>query len=211
MTTLTKTPTTTPSSTNASRTGFAGIPTRIRDIRDAQVPPLVVDKIDDQNKEAVCQSLGELNAKLAEIHRTAAEAYMSQGLYEQSLPHLEACVTFGNGETDYQMQLGFVRYITGDDVGAINTFNMVLASDTNNSDAWFNLGMVLFGQDQHAEAEDCFRRAAEIHPNDAQTWNNRGVCLWQMKRAGEAKACFGEALRIDPSDTDAQFNLSSLV
>src|SRR5690606_2267506 len=102
-------------------------------------------------------------------------------------------------------------YVTGDDIGAINTFNMVLANDTNNSDAWFNLGMVLFGQNQHAEAEDCFRRASEIYPNDAQTWNNRGVCLWQMQRQGEAKACFQEALRIDPQDADAQFNLKSFV
>ena len=210
MTTLTKTQAPTPSSTSTQRTGFAGIPTRIRDIRDAQIPPLVVDPIDDQNKEAICESLGELGTKLAEIHRTAAEAFLSQGLYEQSLPHLEASVTFGKGEAEYQMQLGFVRYVTGDDIGAINTFNMVLANDTGNADAWFNLGMVLFGQNQHAEAEDCFRRASEIFPNDAQTWNNRGVCLWQMQRQGEAKACFQEALRIDPKDQDAKFNISSL-
>lgn len=210
MTTLTKTPTPTSSATTTQRPGFAGIPTRIRDVRDAQVPPLVVDPIDDQNKEAICQTLDELGNKLAETHRAAAEAYLSQGLYEKSLPHLEAAVTFGGGELEYQIQLGFVRYVVGDDVGAINSFNLALASDANNSDAWFNLGMVLFGQSQHAEAEDCFRRASEIFPNDAQTWNNRGVCLWQMQRGGEAKACFEQALRIDPQDQDAKFNISSL-
>lgn len=208
MTTLTKNPT--PTTANPQRTGFQPIPTRIRDIRDTQVPPLVVTPIAETQKTAIRQSLGELGIKLAEIHRTAAEAYLSQGLYDLSLPHLEAAATFGPTEAEYHMQLGFVRYVTGDDVGAINAFNTVLASDSGNGEAWFNLGMVLFGQSQHAEAEDCFRRCCEIQGTDSQVWNNRGVCLWQMQRQADAKACFTKALQIDPNDQDARFNLSSL-
>jgi Flp pilus assembly protein TadD len=208
MTTLTKNPVANPTTT--TRPGFVSIPTRIRDVRDAQIPPLVVEPIAAPQKALIAESLNELGTKLADVHRTAAEAYLSQGFYEKSLPHLEAAVTFGTGEVEYQMQLGFVRYLTGDDVGAINTFNMVLANDGRNGDAWFNLGMVLFGQSQFAEAEDCFRRASELAPNDAQTWNNRGVCLHQMQRVVDAKACFLQALRIDSNDADAKFNLQNL-
>lgn len=192
------------------RSGFQPIPTRIRDTRDSQVPPLVVEPIAEQEQIAIRQSLGELGCKLAEIHRTAAEAYMSQALYEQALPHIEAAATFAPTELEYQVQLGFVRYVTGDDNGAIGAFNRALAIDGNNVEGWFNLGMVLFGQSQHAEAEDCFRRASELEPNDAQTWNNRGVCLWNLQRAAEARTCFQRALQIDPNDTDAAFNLQSL-
>lgn len=209
MTTMTKNPSPT-TSANPQRSGFQTIPTRIRDVRDAQVPPLVVTPIAEQQKAAVRQSLAELGSKLAEIHRTAAEAYLSQGLYDQSLPHLEAAATFGPGEAEYQLQLGFVRYVTGDDVGAINAFNTVLATDSGNAEAWFNLGMVLFGQSQHPEAEDCFRRVCELQGNDSQVWNNRGVCLWQMQRKNDAKSCFQKALQIDPNDEDARFNLASI-
>jgi Flp pilus assembly protein TadD len=209
MTTMQKTqaPTISPAT---NKTGFQPIPTRIRDVRDAQVPPLVVEPIGEQNKAAVRQSLGELGTKLAEIHRTAAEAWLSQACYEQALPHLDAAATFSAGEPEYQMQLGFVRYVTGDDVGAINAFNTVLANDSTNSEAWFNLAMVLFGQSQYAEAEDCFRRSSEIAPNDAQTWNNRGVCLWKMNRITDARTCFQKALQLDPSDADAIHNLASI-
>jgi Flp pilus assembly protein TadD len=100
--------------------------------------------------------------------------------------------------------------VTGDDVGAINAFNTVLANDSTNSEAWFNLAMVLFGQSQYAEAEDCFRRSSEIAPNDAQTWNNRGVCLWKMNRITDARTCFQKALQLDPSDADAIHNLASI-
>ncbi len=210
MTTMTKNQGTTIPSANPQRSGFQAIPTRIRDVRDAQVPPLVVEPLAEQEKAAIRQNLSELGLKLAEIHRTAAEAYLSQGCYEQALPHLEAAATFSPSEAEYQMQLGFVRYVTGDDVGAINSFNMVLATDSNNAEAWFNLGMVLFGQEQHAEAEDCFRRASELHSTDAQTWNNRGVCLWKINRIADARTCFTKALQIDPSDADASYNLSNV-
>ncbi len=210
MTTMTKNQAPTISPANPQRTGFQPIPTRIRDVRDTQVPPLVVEPMAEQNKAAVRQSLSELGTKLAEIHRTAAEAYLSQSCYELSLPHLEAAATFSPAEPEYQMQLGFVRYVTGDDVGAINAFNMVLANDSTNSEAWFNLGMVLFGQSQYAEAEDCFRRTCEIAPNDAQTWNNRGVCLWKCNRIADARTCFQKALQIDANDADAIYNLANV-
>ncbi len=210
MTTMTKNPTPTLTSAIPQRSGFQSIPTRIRDVRDAQVPPLVVEPMAQQDKEAIRQSLGELGSKLAEIHRTAAEAYLSQSLYEQSLPHLEAAATFGPTEVEYQMQLGFVRYVTGDDVGAINSFNAVLATDSGNAEAWFNLAMVLFGQNQFTEAEDCFRRSSEIQGTDSQVWNNRGVCLWKMQRLADAKTCFTKALQLDPTDADARFNLTSV-
>ncbi|GAB4136656.1 MAG: hypothetical protein Fur0037_01310 [Planctomycetota bacterium] len=194
-----------------SRSGFTPIPTRIRDTRQARgVPPLVVDPIDDARKESVVQALGELATRLAEIHRTAAEAYLSQGLYEQAIPHLEAAVTFAGTEIEYRHQLGFVRYIAGDDAGAIECFQSVLASQPGNAEASFNLGMVLFGQSRFDEAEQCFRSAIENGGNDAQTWNNRGVCLWQLKRISDARACFEQALRIDPQDEDARFNLASI-
>jgi Flp pilus assembly protein TadD len=210
MTTMTKTVTPTITPANPQRSGFATIPTRIRDIRDAQVPPLVVEPIAEQNKALVRQSLSELGTKLAEIHRTAAEAYLSQSAYESALPHLEAAATFSPSEAEYQMQLGFVRYLTGDDVGAINSFNSVLANDGTNAEAWFNLGMVLFGQSQFAEAEDCFRHTCELAGSDAQTWNNRGVCLWKLGRIADARTSFQKALAIDPNDADAAYNLANV-
>jgi Flp pilus assembly protein TadD len=210
MTMTSNTPQTKSSPAITPITGFPTIPTRIRDVRDAQVPPLVVDSIAEKDKEAIRQSLVELGTKLAEIHRTAAEAWLSQGLYEEALPHLETAATFAEGETDYHMQLGFVRYLTGDDAGAINSFNRVITAEPQNGEAWFNLGMVLFGQEQFGDAEQCFQKAIETEPADAQTWNNRGVCLWQMQRVADARSCFQKAIQIDPNDADAAYNLQNI-
>lgn len=208
MTTTMKTPTATPSLN--PNLGFPTIPTRIRDVRDAQVPPLVVAPAGEQDKEAICQNLAELGVKLAEVHRTAAEAYLSQALYEEALPHLAAASTFSPTETEYHLQHGFVQYLVGDDIGAIKSFNTVIAADENHAEAWFNLGMVLSGQEQFVEAEYCFSRSCQIDGTDSQTWNNRGVCLWRMGRIEDARTSFQSALKIDPNDEDAKFNLGSL-
>lgn len=212
MTVTTKTPAPTNPSTITQNDGqgFQPIPTRIRDMREAGGQPLVVDSEQSKENALICENLNELGLKLAEIHRTAAEAYMSQDLYEQALPHLEAASTFSPSEADFRMQLGFVQYITGDDAGAIKSFNQIISDDENNDEAWFNLGMVVFGQEQYTEAEYCFRRASELEADDAQTWNNRGVCLWKLERSDEARTCFANALKLDPSDEDAKYNLENL-
>ncbi|MDA7494573.1 tetratricopeptide repeat protein [bacterium] len=212
MTVTTKTPAPTNPSTITQNDGqgFQPIPTRIRDMREAGGQPLVVDSETSKENALICENLNELGLKLAEIHRTAAEAYMSQDLYEQALPHLEAASTFSPSEVDFRMQLGFVQYITGDDAGAIKSFNQIISEDENNDEAWFNLGMVVFGQEQYTEAEYCFRRASELEADDAQTWNNRGVCLWKLERSDEARTCFANALKLDPSDEDAKYNLETL-
>lgn len=195
----------------APRTGFQPIPTRIRDLRDAQaVPPLVVQPADEAKKQELVASLGELDSKLAEIHRTSAEAYMTQGIYEKALPHLEAAVAMAPTEIEHWHQLGVVRYLTGNDAGATQAFQAVLSAEPGNDEAWFNMGMVLFGQSQFADAETCFGRSLAIRATDAQTWNNRGVCLWKMGRNQDAKASFLKALQIDANDVDAKFNLQTL-
>jgi Flp pilus assembly protein TadD len=189
------------------RPAIRNIPTRIHALREPLVPPLVIEPAAGPEKVAVREALGELDGKVVEIHRSVAEAYLAEGQYERALPHLEAAVTFGSAQHDLQMQLGFARYVTGNDAGAIDAFNAVLIAEGDNCDAWFNLGMVLFGQCQYTEAEDCFRRSSEIEPEDAQTWNNRGVCLWKMQRIADATVCFLKALELDPNEADAAFNL----
>jgi Flp pilus assembly protein TadD len=185
--------------------GFRPIPTRIR-----ETPPLVVDQEASEIAQQVTERLAHLATRLATVHRAAAEAYLSQAMYEQALPHARAAATFAPGEAEYHNQLGFILYVQGDDAGAIQCFENVLAMNPDQADALFNMGMVRYGSQEYQIAEDCFRRALEVCPEDAETWNNRGVCLHQMGRQAEAKVCFERALQIDPSNEDARVNLTAI-
>ncbi|MCC6672106.1 MAG: tetratricopeptide repeat protein [Planctomycetes bacterium] len=191
-----------PSSGSTVESGFQPIPTRIK-----EVPPLIVERTDPAVRAEVVQQLGELGNQLAGVHRTAAEGYLSQGLYEEALPHLAAAATFAKDNAENHNQLGFVRYVTGDDQGALAAFERAIALAPQNPDSRFNLGMVLFGQSRFGEAEAAFHAALERDPNNPESWNNRGVCLHRLGRVAEARGCFERALVLDPTNEDARANL----
>ncbi len=185
--------------------GFANIPTRIKDLA-----PLVVENTPTELRTQIVDSLQELDSHVAVVHRSAAEAYISQDLYAEALPHLEAAATFAPEDMEYRNQLGFVQFIAGNDAAAIESFQIVLSNDPVQGDALFNLGMVLFSSAKYVEAEDSFRRSLEVNPDDAETWNNRGACLFQAGRAADAEVCFRRTLEIDPNNEDAKINLASI-
>ena len=188
-----------------SESGFDPIPTRIEN-----VPPLIVDKVDDATKEQVTSSLRDLSSNLAQVHRTAAEAYLSQNMYEEALPHAQAAATFAPAVPEYQNQLGFIAYVSGHDEIAIKAFESVLSMQPSQPDALFNLGMVWFGQSEFSKAHDCFRRCLEIQKHDAETWNNLGVCCHQLGQLDDAQTCFNQALQLDPQNEDARINLQAI-
>ena len=67
--------------------------------------------------------------------RKGAEAYLSQGMYEEARPHAEAAATFAPQNAEYHNQLGFIRYVLGDDAGAIESFEQVLSMQADQPDA----------------------------------------------------------------------------
>ncbi|MHC4078199.1 MAG: tetratricopeptide repeat protein [Planctomycetota bacterium] len=185
--------------------GFSPIPTRIKDL-----PPLIIEP-DDHVMQQVQQQIGgtleDLGIKLAAIHNTAAEGWLSQGNYEKALLHMAAAVSMVPSNVDYLHQYGVVCYLTGEDDRAIECFTTLLQTQPTNPDTLFNLGMVLFGKEKFAEAEECFRRSLEADPNHAECWNNRGVCLFKQGRVEEGRNCFQKALSLEPENEDARFNL----
>lgn len=188
--------------------GFEPIPTRIRD-----VAPLIIEKeqvADPAVKEEIVSGLVALGTNLASVHRTTAEAYLSQGMYEEALPHLEAAVKFNADDAEFWNQLGYVAYLADKDEIAIEAFQQVISRDSRQPDAYYNLGMVLFSKEEFVQAERCFAGYLELDPNDSQGWNNRGVCFHQAGKIDEARQCFSQALQLNPGDSDAQFNLQSL-
>lgn len=199
-------PDTGPSHAKSNPAGMQPIPARI----GGKPSPLVVDGADSEIRAAIVDLLNEFAVKIAVVHRTAAEAYLSQDMYCEALPHLETAVRFAPEEAEFKNQLGFVHYLAGNDDAAAEAFRAVLAADANNPDALFNLGMVSFGRGDVTTAATCFRDAAQVRGDDAEIWNNLGVCMHRIGAIDNAKACFQQALQIEPENQDAIHNLQSL-
>ena len=182
--------------------GTSAIPTRIK-----TASPLILSETAATPNQAVLRRLAELSQHVASVHRATAEAYLSQGMYAESMIHLEAASRFDPGNTEFHNQLGIVRFLTGDDQGALAAFSMALEGNSEGADAHFNRGMVLYGLARREEAERAFGRAALLNDRDAETWNNLGVVRFELGRHAEARTCFEKALQVQPNHLDAVSNL----
>ena len=184
---------------NPALQGFGGVPTR--------VPSDPVDTTIQTNPQ-VLDGLRHVEGELASLHRICCEAWLSQCDYENALRHMEVAAHLQPDNLEYRNQLGYLRYITGDD-RALEDFEFILRQDATNGEAWYNVGMVQFGLSRFLEAERAFAHAIEQIPNDSETWNNLGVARFQLGRIPEARQCFERALQIDPTNADARANIAS--
>jgi Flp pilus assembly protein TadD len=160
--------------------------------------------------EQVLKMLQDLETWTANVHRVAAETYLTQSMYAEAIVHLEAACRFDADNAEYHNELGTLRYMTGDDEGALVCFDVAREIDRNNPATNFNRGMVLFGQGRQREAEECFAQATLADDRNAENWNNLGVVRFQLGKQEEARACFLKALQCDPQNADARANLSQL-
>ncbi|MCA8955403.1 MAG: tetratricopeptide repeat protein [Planctomycetes bacterium] len=178
--------------------------------RIQEIPELIVAPGTEQIRGQVTEALQDIGARLTKVHETAAEAYLSQEMYSDAVRHVEASVALDANNVDKQNHLGYVRYLAGDDVGALHAFDTVLSLDGANADALFNVGMIAFSRGDLETAEASFRACTQIDTNNSELWNNLGVVLVQRSQSAAAKACFETALSLDSNNEDAIFNLQHL-
>lgn len=184
---------------------FDPVPTRIQEL-----PELIVDPATAEIRSQMNETLVDLGTRLAIIHMTAAEAYLSQGMFNEAIPHVDAAVGMDRQNTANLNQLGYVRYLSGDDRGAADAFQEVLGVTPGDADALYNLGMIAFTNSDLGRAEACFSDCAQVDPRNAEVWNNLGVVLFQQGKAAEARNCFQQSLAVEPGNEDAQANLRDM-
>ncbi|HYB42612.1 MAG TPA: tetratricopeptide repeat protein [Candidatus Methylomirabilis sp.] len=73
--------------------------------------------------------------------------------------------------------------------------------------AHYNLGVLLVGRGEFAEAAAHYRSALAIEPGFAEAHNNLGVALTELGQRDDAIRHYREALRIKPAYADARRNL----
>jgi tetratricopeptide (TPR) repeat protein len=77
-------------------------------------------------------------------------------------------------------------------------------------DLAFELGMLVYGMANYAEALEFFRRSLSLYGRDASTAYNIGMCHYGLGQVAAALAWVGQALKIDPSFDAAREMWSSI-
>ena len=74
----------------------------------------------------------------------------------------------------------------------------VIKGTPNNSTAYYNQGMVLFGGRRYEEAAKSFKKAISLNRSCGEAYYYMGVALRVMGRYEEAIEAFNKAIRINP-------------
>jgi len=82
--------------------------------------------------------------------------------------------------------------------------------DTDNADAYVNLGRLLHGEEELDQARIQYQKALELAPESAIAAFNLGVVLEDLGRCAEAVQAYRSALDSDPGFADAHYNLAYL-
>jgi protein O-GlcNAc transferase len=96
-------------------------------------------------------------------------------------------------------------------VEAIDVFRALVAVDSTNAAAFYNLGLALKQHDEFAAAETELRRAMSLDRSLPEPPFTLGVVLWQTARPEEAIDQFREAIRRKPDYADAHYMLATVL
>ena len=88
-------------------------------------------------------------------------------------------------------------------------YRRVLASDPENDEAHYNLGLLLQSQGKLDEAVFHYRRAIEMSGDDASYHNNLGAALADLREFDEAVEHFNRAITLDNDFAEAHVNLGN--
>jgi tetratricopeptide (TPR) repeat protein len=152
----------------------------------------------------------ELNQGTTAHLQRGAELEKAGRIEDAIAEHETALVTDPNNVQAHVNLIGLYGR-SGKGAKAKEHFEAATRLSPGRSDAWYDYGVLLFGQHNYAEAEQAYRRALEINPSYAEARNNLGVIYEQQGRLDDAAREFREAIAARPDYPLARFHLGRIL
>ena len=109
-------------------------------------------------------------------------------------------------DAEFWFEQGTQKYMNGDFIGAIASYDQALKIQPDFRLAWYNRGNGLYNLGRLEEAIASYDQALEIQPDYHEAWYNRGVALANLGRWAEEIASYDKALEIKPDYHEAWTN-----
>lgn len=107
--------------------------------------------------------------------------------------------------------LGLLRSHQGRNSEGIPLMLAALEADSGYVDAWSNLGIAYYEEQDLARAEKCCRKAIELSPNFANAWANLALTLRARDAPQEALQALGRALELNPQMRNAALSYGQVL
>jgi tetratricopeptide (TPR) repeat protein len=144
-------------------------------------------------------------------------AYMQLGILTAArknplaLQYYKNAIRIQPNSIDTWYAIGKFYQDSGDWENAIRTYNELIALDSQNKYARYNLGVIyLINLKKYNLAVDHFTEAIQVAPNYTEAYYSRGLSYQAMGNTSLAIPDFQQCLRINPDYTPAQAELKQL-
>jgi tetratricopeptide (TPR) repeat protein len=124
------------------------------------------------------------------------------------LERLEALRVAVPTNPSVHLQLGDQYQMRGDAEVAMVAYHAAIQLDSESTNGFNNLGLLLVNRGKIKSGIACYQRALEIDPSKPDTYNNLANAYAELGEFARAEACFAQALAIDPEYLVAHNNLA---
>ncbi len=149
-------------------------------------------------------NLGEVSQRISLQLRDAVRDV--SGVEGENLSPKETDLTEVVQDAEFWFEQGNQKYMNGDFIGAIASYDQALEIKPDFHEAWYNRGIALRNLGRFEDAIASYDQALEIKPDFHEAWNNRGNALRNLGRFEDAIASYDQALEIKPDFHEAWNN-----
>lgn len=113
-------------------------------------------------------------------------------------------------QEDFYYNLGEVLVELKEWDNAIEMFENVLKTDSNDGNCFFNIGFCYFKKDELKLAVDNLQKATQLNPDDMYAYFYLGNIYEKLNLINFAKECYQKVLSISPDYSWAYYNLATI-
>ncbi|NCS24663.1 MAG: tetratricopeptide repeat protein [Microcystis aeruginosa BS13-02] len=149
-------------------------------------------------------NLGEVSQRISLQLRDAVRDV--SGVEGENLGPKETDLTEVVQDAEFWFEQGTQKYMNGDFIGAIASWDRALEIKPDYHEAWYNRGIALDHLGRFEQAIASYDKALEFKPDKHEAWYKRGVALGNLGRLEEEIASYDRALEIKPDKHEAWNN-----
>ena len=165
-------------------------------------------ELDGEYSEAINLMKNNYNENSYEINLRLGWLHYLSGLFSESAPYYQKCIQLK--PVSIEARLGIVNPAAamGNWTQVENTYNEILAMDSENSTANYRLGVIYYGKEEYKMALKYFEKLLNHYPFDYDAIIMSAWTYYKMGEMRKAKVLFNKALLNQPNDKSALEGLS---
>lgn len=117
--------------------------------------------------------------------KSGDESYKKQQ-YNEALDYYTKAVIYAPQDKIIMLKIANIYKLTGNNTKALSFYDKLLAMDKNNTDAYFNKGLVLANQKNFDDAIKCFERVIQLTPDYPYAYYSLGMAYEQKGDSSKA-------------------------